>query len=156
MSPDNLRLREATAADLDTLVRLEQEVIAAERPFDSAIRESGARYYELDRLLADPATHLLVGEVDGRVIATGYAQLRASDPAFRHRRHAYLGFMYVAAEYRGHGINRAVVDALVEWGRSKGIQDFHLEVYAANASAIRAYEKAGFRRLMLKMKLGPD
>lgn len=150
---DNLTLREATPADLETLLALEQEVVSAERPFNRAIRDSGARYYDLDKLISDPGTLLLVGEVDGQVIATGYAQLRASEPAFKHERHAYLGFMYVAERFRGRGINRAVIEALVDWSRRQGVLDVYLDVYVDNAPAIRAYEKFGFEGSMLEMKL---
>ncbi|GAB2620686.1 GNAT family N-acetyltransferase [Novilysobacter erysipheiresistens] len=153
--PDNPTLREATSTDRETLLALEQGVVSAERPFNDAIRDSGARYYDLDKLIADPDTLLLVGEVDGRIIATGYVQLRQSEPAFKHARHAYLGFMYVAERYRGRGINRTVIEALVDWSRRRGVMDVYLDVYVDNASAIRAYEKLGFKGLLLEMKLDP-
>ena len=152
-TPDSLSLREATPADHETLLALEQEVVSAERPFNRAIRDRDVRYYDLDKLISDPDTYLLVGEVDGQIIATGYAQLRASEPAFKHQRHAYLGFMYVAERFRGRGVNRAVVEALVDWSRRQGVRDVYLDVYVDNAPAIRAYEKFGFEGSMLEMKL---
>lgn len=156
MSPNDLTIREATTADMDQLLALEQEVVAAERPFNPSIRDSGAHYYDLERLIADPGTHLLVGEVDGRVVATGYAELRASEPAFTHTRHAYLGFMCVAPGFRGRGINERIMRALIDWGRGRGIRNFYLDVYVANEAAIRAYEKCGFKGSTLAMKLDLD
>lgn len=154
-TPDNPTLREATPADRETLLALEQQVVSAERPFNGAIRDSGARYYDLDQLITDPDTLLLVGEVDGQIIATGYAQLRVSEPAFKHARHAYLGFMYVAERFRGRGINGTVIEALVDWSRRRGVVDVYLDVYVDNTPAIRAYEKLGFKGLVLEMKLDP-
>lgn len=156
MDLEPLILREATTADMDRLRELEQEVVAAERPFNPSIRDSGARYYDLDRLIADPDTQLLVGEMHGRIVATGYAQLRISRPAFKHQRHAYLGFMCVVDSHRGLGINLRIMRALVDWARGRGVRDFYLDVYAGNAPAIRAYEKFGFKTSMLEMKLEPD
>lgn len=156
MDLEHLTVREATTADVDRLLSLEQEVVAAERPFNAAIRDSGARYYDLPQLIADAGTRLLVGEVDGRIVATGYAQLRDSEPAFKHTRHAYLGFMCVATEFRGRGINRRIMDALLDWGRSRGVRDFYLDVYAGNTPAIRAYGKCGFQPSTLAMNLHLD
>lgn len=153
MDVKDLTLRNATPADMDRLLALEQEVVAAERPFNPSIKDSDARYYDLPKLLSDPDTQLLVGEMDGQIVATGYAQVRDSEPAFRHDRHAYLGFMCVVPECRGRRINERIMQALIDWGRGRGIRDFYLDVYVDNGAAIRAYEKCGFTRSMVEMKL---
>jgi len=66
----------------------------------------------------------------------------------------YIGFMYVVPEERGKGINKLILEALVSWARSKGITEIRIEVYAENASAIKAYQKAGFASLLTTMRLG--
>jgi len=46
-------------------------------------------------------------------------------------------------------LNKVILQDLVSWGRRRGVTDFYLDVYAENASAVRAYEKFGFRGSLL-------
>lgn len=149
-----LTFREARLDDISELERLEQAVVEAERPFNSAIRSEGARYYDIPNLINSSCSRLIVAEGTKGIVATGYVQIRASKPSLAHQQHGYLGFMYVDPDYRGQGLNQQILDQLIAWGRSQDIQNFYLDVYAANASAIRAYEKVGFEPSLLEMKLG--
>lgn len=151
-----LTIRPATSADLPALLRFQQGVVAAERPFDPTLRPGELYYYDLSALLADPDVYLAVAEIDGQVVASGYARLEAAKPYLRHLRHAYLGFMYVEPAHRGRGVNGQVMEALRQWAAERGVSELRLEVYAANHTAQQAYEKMGFRPHMLEMRLGSD
>lgn len=153
MNLDGLVVREARSEDHDSLMALEQKVIDAERPFNASLKEEDAYYYDIEKLMADQFSRLVVGEISGVVIATGYVQVRHSKPALEHDSHGYLGFMYVAEEYRGLGLNKVILRDLVRWGQSQGVTNFYLDVYAENGSAVRAYEKFGFQGSLLEMKL---
>lgn len=153
MNLDGLIVREAKIDDHPFLAALEQKVIDAERPYNASLKEIGAYYYDIEKLMSDSDSRLVVGEVSGEIIATGYVQVRHSKPALDHDNHGYLGFMYVAEEYRGLGLNKVILQDLVGWGQQKGVSDFYLDVYAENSSAVRAYEKFGFRGSLLEMKL---
>lgn len=156
MNLDGLVVREARSEDYESLLALEQKVIAAERPYNAALKESGAYYYDIEKLISDQGSKLVVGEVSGVIIATGYVQVRQSKPALDHDSHGYLGFMYVAEEYRGLGLNKVVLQDLVDWGQRQGVTNFYLDVYAENNPAVRAYEKFGFRASLLEMKLDTE
>lgn len=156
MNLQDLNIREATLADKETLLSIEQEVISAERPYNSSIKKNRAYYYDLEDLILGKDSRLLVGEIDGEIIATGYIQLRESKPSLEHQRHGYLGFMYVADRFRGLGLNKMIMEDLIEWGKRQGISDFYLNVYHENAAAVRAYEKSGFSGSLLEMKLNTN
>ncbi len=145
--------REATINDLENLLTLEQEVIKAEQPFNSAIKKSKTHYYDLKKIISDNKTYLLVVQKGSDIIATGYAQIRNSKESLQHDRHSYLGFMFTATEYRGMGINKKIIDLLIKWSKSQEVNDFYLDVYSQNTAAIRAYEKSGFKPCLLEMKL---
>ena len=87
------------------------------------------------------------------IVGSGYARIRESKAHLTHDFHVYLGFMFVAPTHRGRGINQLVIQSLISWGKSQGMQDFYLEAYAQNNSALRAYEKLGFKASLLEMKL---
>jgi GNAT superfamily N-acetyltransferase len=146
-------IRPAVLADLDVLLKFEQAMIEAERPFDSGIRTgTDVRYYDLEALIASDDAEVIVAEIDSEIIACGYARIESSKAYLKHRQHSYLGFMYVVPEHRGKGVNKKVLEVLEAWSDSKGIYELRLEVYVENAAAIRAYEKSGYRGDILEMR----
>ena len=151
-----LKFREATLDDLSTLKAFEQRVVDAERPFNTVIKEKDAFYYDIPSLISGDNALMLVVEDNGNIIATGYVQIRESKPSLSHQFHGYLGFMFVDEHYRGQGLNKAVLDKLMDWAKDEGISDFYLDVYSTNESAIKAYQKAGFEPSLLEMKLHSD
>ena len=148
-----MKLRLAQPDDLPILLEFEQGVIEEERPCNDSIKKTYVNYYDLDALLADPNTSLQLVEHEGRVVGCGYVQLRPSEAAFVHDKHAYLGFMYVEPAVRGQGINKLIVDSLISWSKDRGVYDFYMDVYTENQAAIRAYEKVGFTPVLVEMKL---
>jgi GNAT superfamily N-acetyltransferase len=147
-----IRIRPATTADLPTLLQFEQGVIAAERPMDPTIKDGSINYYNLPAMIASPEVQLLVAELDGNLIASGYARLETGRLYLKHTHHAYLGFMYVDPAHRGKGVNQLIIDALRQWARTHNITELRLDVYVVNEAAIRAYEKAGFEPHLLQMR----
>jgi predicted GNAT family N-acyltransferase len=94
---------------------------------------------EIDEHDADPATvvaarHVLA-HLDGTHIATGRLLLPHHDEA------AHIGRVAVLAEYRGAGAGRAVMLALHDLARQRGIYDITL---AAQLHAIGFYERLGY------------
>ena len=148
-----ITIRPATMEDLPVLYSFEQGVIAAERPYDSFIKEGEIIYYDLKNLIGSNDTELIVAELNGKPVGAGYAQIRKSrswskDPTF-----AYLGFMFVDPDYRGQGINQKIINHLKEWVKSRNIDELRLDVYVGNDAASRAYQKAGFKEHMIEMRL---
>ena len=148
-----MHLRIATQDDLNDLLQFEQAVVEAERPFNQHIKAKQATYYDIPALINEINSQLLILEEKDQIIATGYIQIRPSKQSLSHEKHGYLGFMYVASEYRGRSLNRIVMDALIGWGKAQGIDVFYLDVYAENQAAINAYQKLGFKPSLVEMKL---
>jgi GNAT superfamily N-acetyltransferase len=147
-------IRKATLNDIATLLQFEQGVIAAERPFDSTLKEDPINYYHLDHLVTAANAEVVVAEMNGAIIGSGYALIKDAQPFLKHRQYAYLGFMYVTPSYRGQGVNKKIIEALRQWALSKGVTEMRLEVYAGNTTAIQAYNKAGFTGHLLEMRMG--
>lgn len=149
---EEIRIRTATPCDLEQLLTFEQDLIKTERPFDPTVKPDPVNYYDLKAMLTAPNIQVVVAEVNNKIIASGYARIDKSKPFLKHQRHAYLGFMYVLPEYRGKGINKQLIEVLKRWAASQNINEFRLEVYCENISAIKAYEKIGFSRYSLEMR----
>ena len=52
---------------------------------------------------------------------------------------AYLISMWVAPEARGHGIGEALIEAVADWARSRGLKQLTLDVIDDNEPAIALY-----------------
>ena len=60
--PAQCRLRVATLADVASLRQLEQGVVEAERPFDKTIHPTDAQYYDIEHLILEEQSCLLLVE----------------------------------------------------------------------------------------------
>jgi len=149
-------VRMATLADLNILLAFEQEIIRAERPFDETLDQDPISYYDLRQLILSNEAEVMVAEEDSKIIGSGYALIRDAKPYLDHKKYTYLGFMYTHNDYRGKGINKTIVDALVQWSKAQGIHEIRLTVYNDNLPAIRAYEKVGFKKHILEMRVNVD
>jgi ribosomal protein S18 acetylase RimI-like enzyme len=92
--------------------------------------------------LASPHIKLWGAFDDGRL--AGHVGLdRETRTKNRHK--AVLVGMYVAPEFAGRGIGRALVDALVAKAKADGVELIVLTVTEGNSKAAQLYERCGFR-----------
>lgn len=54
--------------------------------------------------------------------------------------------MWVDPEYRRAGLGKALIDAVVEWNRERGVSELVLMVTSVNATAMAFYERLGFSK----------
>lgn len=146
-------VRPATMSDLDVLLGFEQGVIKAERPFDPTLAADPISYYDLKKLIESEDAQVLVVTNGDEIIASGYARIKAARHYLDHELYSYMGFMYTSPDFRGKGINKIIIDALKKWSAAKGLKEIRLTVYDENIDAIRAYEKVGFKKYIIEMRL---
>ena len=139
-----VKLREAKIEDLSLLLEFEKSLIEYEKKFTPNLKKSSFSYYNLRAYIENPDISVVVAEQKNEVIASGYALVKKNKAYKNPEYYVLLGFMYVIPEQRGAGVNKIIIDYLLNWGKSRGYSEFQLDVYAQNESAIRAYKKAGF------------
>jgi len=138
------------------LLAFEQGIITAERPYDHTLKPDPISYYDIAELIASDDAEVAVIELDGQVVASGFAMQKVSKAYVQDEYHAYLGFMYVGPDYRGRGLNQHLLAHLSGWAKANDLHEIRLTVYSDNAPAIRAYEKAGFTSHIVEMRLNLD
>ena len=148
----NITIRPAANTDLPKLAEFLQTLVDAERPFDPTLKEGEIFYYDIQELISDKATEIMVVESNNEIIGSGYAQIRPAKPYEKHEVFGYLGFMFVSPEFRGQGISGLLLTALKKWILDQGITEVRLQVYDENEAAVRAYEKAGFKKIVTTMR----
>jgi len=146
-------IRKAILEDLPILLELEQGLIAVERPMDPTIKEGDVSYYDLKSFIPANDVEVLVAEHNGEIVASGYARIKDDRHYLKHKKQAYLGFMFVVEEHRGKELNKLILDSLFLWCKNKGVFELRLDVYEDNLPAIRAYQKVGFKKHMINMRM---
>jgi len=140
------RIRAATAADLDALCGLLRLLFTLEADFrpDEARQRAGLRL-----LLADPARcAVLAAEREGAVIGMVTAQLVVSTAEGAPS--AWLEDVVVAAEERGQGTGRALVEAAAAWAGARGATRLQLLVDEENRPALGFYRRLGWAPTQLR------
>ena len=96
-------------------------------------------------------------------IATGHATFETAPPPWEalapaSGRCAFRGVaqnsVYVAGRARGRGVGRALLDALIASAESAGIWTLECGIFPENAASIALHERAGFRVLGVRERLG--
>ena len=77
-----------------------------------------------------------VAQLDGEVVACGLVKLEAD--------HAGLFAVTTAERFRGRGLGRAIVSALLTEAKRLGARTAYLQVTAGNAAAMALYRRFGF------------
>lgn len=148
-----IEIRKALETEIETLLVFEKGIVDAERPFDNTLKEGKIHYYDLLELIRSDKAEVLVAVINDEIAGSGYARILPAEPFQKYTRYAYLGFMYVKPEFRGQGLNKKIVNTLVDWAKSKNITEVRLEVYYQNTIAKNSYLKAGFKPNLLEMRL---
>ncbi len=150
---EEITIRPALPVDVPALLQMEQGVIRAERPFDPTIAPYPVHYYDLEALMANERALVLVACHGPEIVSAGYAVEKPARPYLDHDTYAYFGFMYTLPAYRGRGVNGVVMEALKQWSLDQGLEEMRLTVYQDNLPALRAYEKVGFKKHIVEMRL---
>ncbi len=147
-------IRKANLNDIDVLLEFEQSLIIAERPFDPTIKKGHINYYDISDLIKNENSEVFVVEINDKIVASGYAKIKLDRHYLKHNKLGYLGFMFVDKRHRGKQLNKLIIDALLKWCKAKHVYEIRLDVYEDNLPAIKAYEKVGFKKHMINMRLG--
>ena len=82
---------------------------------------------------------LFAAALDGEFVAMARGSVSSEDA-----RDAYLTAVFVAREWRGRGLGRAVSEAIIAWARERRCARLLLHVTDWNEPARRIYESLGF------------
>ena len=120
-----MKIAPAVTEELPALTALERECFADPLPEDMLVRQ-----------LTDPMRVFLRAEEDGHLLGAADFQFVLDE--------GYIGNVAVTAPARRRGVGRALVEALLEEGRKRGLAFLTLEVRRSNAPARALYESCGF------------
>ena len=153
----NIRFRYAVPSDVPLLRNFESKLVAHERSVEPTLIQKGSlEYYKIPDLIGDENASILIAEVDGVPIGCGLGQIKENDFYNNEKQYGYIGLMYVEESQRGKNIGGLIIQELMDWFGTKGINEIRLKVYASNPMAVEAYKKYGFEHYVHDMKLKKD
>lgn len=113
-----------------------------------AVEESDREQLErLESSILGVGGRILVAELHGRVVGVGAIVPPPHYVPHDGRKWFEIVKFATRKSERGKGIGRAVVQALIETARAQKADGIWLETNQALASAVRLYERCGFRQL---------
>jgi len=137
-------VREANLADVDQyrvlrLFALQESPLAFGQDYETNLNYSSETWQE--RLRDDEHSITFIAEHGKNLIGmTGI--LRRPLPKTKHS--ATIVGVYIHPDWRGLRIADSLIDACIEWAKSKDVVIVKLSVNAENISAIRCYQRCGF------------
>ena len=152
-----LTVRRATPADLPWIGRLGALLIEEHYNFDprrflAARPRTPADYASfIGTQLEDPDKAVLVADDNGDMIGYTYAAIEGYDYMALRGPAGVLHDVIVAPEHRGRGVGRLLLDAALEFFRSRGVPRVVLSTAERNVAAQRLFASMGFRRTMIEM-----
>jgi len=149
-----MKIRIATKDDLETLLDLEQRLIAHERPLDPSLKQTEKiNYYDLEQIIEANDSDVFVAEIEDSIVGSGFGRVDQNASKFTEAQSGYIGFIFVKKEFRRQGIAEKILASLFEWFKARDVTEVLLKVYDGNSGAIKAYEKLGFRSGLIEMKM---
>ncbi|MFL6075941.1 MAG: GNAT family N-acetyltransferase [Mycobacteriales bacterium] len=93
--------------------------------------------------IGDPDRLILVADAAGEVVGHLTGAL-SEGTAYRPVTVATLASLYVRPTHRSGGVGADLVRAFRDWARDRGADRVAVTAYAANAAALRFYQREGF------------
>ncbi|HEY7140675.1 MAG TPA: arsinothricin resistance N-acetyltransferase ArsN1 family A [Methylomirabilota bacterium] len=145
-----LRLRAATGADAATICRIYNQGIqdrVATLETEERTPEERAAWLEA----RGPRHPVLIAESGGEVV--GWASLNVFNARRAYEHVADLS-LYVERGWRGRGVGRRLLEALIGRAGELGYHKLVLAAFPWNAAGMRAYARAGFREVGIYREQG--
>lgn len=98
------------------------------------------------QLLADPATYIFIGYLDGEPVGYVYAQIiRRAENSLRYAsERLFIHHISVKRDYQRHGVGEALIQATVNLAKEQGISTMALDVWSLNTKARAFFAAQGF------------
>lgn len=145
-------IRQARRADLPSIVRMlaEDDLGSRRERFDDPLPES--YYSAFSKIEKDPNHELIVAELDGKMVGTLHLMFLPS-VSYQGGLRAQVESVRVDEKVRGRGIGSKLMRWAIEHARERDAHLVQLTTHRSREAAHRFYERLGFKKSHVGMKL---
>jgi ribosomal protein S18 acetylase RimI-like enzyme len=149
-----MTIREAKKDDLEKLCKLNYEIFADTKKFDSdviadyALTEEGKGWIE--DAISNPKGCCFIAEEEGQMV--GYTSGVEKGMTYRKGKYFELVNIGLIPEMRGKGLGEKLLRTIEEWAKEKGYNKVYLNCYFKNRTAIDFYNKHGYEKIEISME----
>lgn len=149
-----IRIRHANEEDLQQIVRLSEKLGRDESAMDSMVSPMPSEFQNPNWILKNikgENTVVFVAEVEGKVV--GYSLGWVSQPWSYKAKRGYICDCFVEKSYRQRGVGKALIRAMLEWFKNKGVECVEADVYSRNAPSLALFKRLGFEEVSKRLRL---
>ncbi len=150
--PPTMLIRTAETDDLPALVAMLADDILGQSREDASLPLKQGYTDAFAAIAADPYNDIIVGELDGTVMAMMQFTVSPSI-SFKGRSRAQIESVRVAKDYRGGGYGRKMFEWAIDEARRRNCHLVQLSTNADRKDAARFYEDLGFTASHIGMKM---
>src|SRR5215216_7805910 len=152
MTPENILFRLATQADLSAIVRLlaDDDLGSQRERYENPLPASYSSAFE--QIESDPNHELIVTEHNGEVIGTLHLMFLPSI-SYQGGLRAQIESVRVDRRHQNNGIGSQMMKWAIECAKQGGAHLIQLTTHKSRKDAHRFYERLGFEKSHLGMKL---
>jgi len=150
----NVKIRQASETDLQQIVKLSEKLGRDESAMDSMVSPLPSEFQNPKWILKNikgENTVVFVAEADGKIV--GYSLGWISQPWSYKAKRGYICDCFVEKSYRRRGIGKALVKAMLEWFRKKGVECIETDIYSSNIPSLTLFKNLGFKEVSKRLRL---
>ncbi|MEO1288293.1 MAG: GNAT family N-acetyltransferase [Chloroflexota bacterium] len=158
-----MMIRPVKREEVDAVGQLWRELVTYHRILSDMMpipADDGAERYaaRIRWSVDDNHVQTFVAEIDGELVGYVYGTVVDLLPEmFKDERAGIVGDIYVKETQRSVGVGTALMDAMKDWFRLRGVTHYELYVAAMNERGIRFWEKTmGAQPVMMRMRANLD
>jgi GNAT superfamily N-acetyltransferase len=148
----SLEMRRATTDDIHAIVRMLGDDFLGRQREDTSLPLNENYVQAFREIEADPNNELIVSELDGEIVGTLQLVITPS-LSYKGSKRSMVESVRVDSKLRGQGIGRQMMLCAMERARERGCISMHLTSHNEREDAHRFYEKLGFAKSHVGMKL---
>lgn len=151
-----IKIRKARLKEVGEISKLQGLLMEGHRKFDEywqarkGARKAFASYAK--RMIHSPNAVLFVAEDNGKIVGYSLGKIEKRPPIFKIQKTGQITDAFVLKEYRRKGLAKRMVNRLIEWFKSKGIDIVELDVDNRNDIGMKVWKKMKFERYMIRKK----